>query len=349
MRGQIPCPAICPCLNRCALRGRRAADTTFICRQLKNLLALLALVLVAAAALPLGGEAGAQRRGTATTSKYTLVRGSSPARTIVTDVAGAWVATFTDGARSVALAGPSRRFTEAGAANPVPSSTWVRVLSSPFAGQVDVAWLERARADASPDVLATAMQFVAGSPDLLGTGGSLLAADASYGPLQADGTRQEGSDWNDFQGVSATYGDAVDSPESAQFRSLDCSGFVRMLWGRRWDVPLGLDPDGTRLPRRAVQQAAAAPGVIPIASAGSQVTDFRRLQPGDLVFFDASTDDGTAIDHVGVYLGVDEGGHQRFISSRKSADGPTMADLRGASLLDGTGLYARSFRATRRL
>jgi hypothetical protein len=34
---------------------------------------------------------------------------------------------------------------------------------------------------------------------------------------------------------------------------------------------------------------------------------------------------------------------------RKGANGPTLGDVRGASLLDGPGLYARSFRSARRL
>jgi len=57
----------------------------------------------------------------------------------------------------------------------------------------------------------------------------------------------------------------------------------------------------------------------------------------------------TSIDHVGMYLGVDEGGQRRFVSARQSADGPTMGDLRGAFVLDGTGLYVRRLRSTRRL
>ena len=80
-----------------------------------------------------------------------------------------------------------------------------------------------------------------------------------------------------------------------------------------------------------------------------QVTDFSRLQPGDLVFFDADAGDGPQVDHVGIYLGPDTGGHHRFLSSRKSANGPTLGDTSGKSLLDGTGLYAKSFRAARRL
>jgi hypothetical protein len=67
------------------------------------------------------------------------------------------------------------------------------------------------------------------------------------------------------------------------------------------------------------------------------------------VFFDADPGDGARIDHVGIYLGVDAGGRHRFVSSRKGINGPTLGDYRGASLLDGAGLYARAFRASRRL
>jgi cell wall-associated NlpC family hydrolase len=73
------------------------------------------------------------------------------------------------------------------------------------------------------------------------------------------------------------------------------------------------------------------------------------LQAGDLVFFDADPIDGPAIDHVGMFIGVDSVGNRRFISSRKGANGPTLGDVRGASVLDGPGLYAKSFRSARRL
>ena len=46
--------------------------------------------------------------------------------------------------------------------------------------------------------------------------------------------------------------------------------------------------------------------------------------------------------------GVTGQDNHRFISSRKSANGPTLGDTNGKSLLDGTGLYAKSFRAARR-
>ena len=273
-------------------------------------------------------------------------RVSDPARTIVEDAQGAWVATFTDGARTVALAGPSRRFDEATAAHGVTSSTWVRVLPAPFAGQLDGVWLARAREDTSPDVLATSMQYLTGAPKIY-AGGVLVAGDASYGPLR-DGTRPVGSDWHDYQGVVGTAATTTRGPIADRYQSVDCSGYMRLLWGVRSGVPLTGSPNGgVALPRRATQQASEAPGVVPIRDRGTQVTDFSRLQPGDLVFFDATP--SNEIDHVGVYLGPDDAGRHRFVSSRRSSDGPTMGDYRGASLLDGTGLHARTFRATRRL
>jgi cell wall-associated NlpC family hydrolase len=91
------------------------------------------------------------------------------------------------------------------------------------------------------------------------------------------------------------------------------------------------------------------PGIVTIPNQGAQITEFSALSAGDLVFFDASTDDGTQIDHVGMYLGRDSGGNHRFLSSRKSIDGPTLGDYNGRSVLNGTGLYAKSFRSARRL
>ena len=64
----------------------------------------------------------------------------------------------------------------------------------------------------------------------------------------------------------------------------------------------------------------------------------KDLRPGDLVFFHR----GRGIGHVGIYLGLDSEGHQRFLSSRKTANGPTLGDLGGRSILDGSGLYARA-------
>jgi hypothetical protein len=50
-----------------------------------------------------------------------------------------------------------------------------------------------------------------------------------------------------------------------------------------------------------------------------------------------------------MYLGVDDRGHHRFISSRTTANGPTMGDLGGESILDGTGYWALRWRTARRI
>ncbi|MBA2715210.1 MAG: right-handed parallel beta-helix repeat-containing protein [Rubrobacteraceae bacterium] len=281
-------------------------------------------------------------------SDFVYTRKSDPARTVVTNSAGEWLATFTDGSYTVNLKGPTRTFSERTATYPVTHSTWVRVLPKPFDGRVDEAWLQRELTDTSPDVLQLATQYIEGAPPVYDALGLKIAGDADYGPL-VNGARQEGSDFNDYLGVSWTYGTSVDKPEESQIGSLDCSGFMRMVFGYRSKLPLTLTPNGTAIPRRAYQMLGSAPGVVTAPNTGKQVTSFAGLSPGDLVFFDVSTDDGTQIDHVGMYLGLDAGGNHRFISSRKSINGPTLGDYAGKSTINGTGLYASSFRAVRRL
>ncbi len=282
-------------------------------------------------------------------SSYIYTKTTKPARTVVKDTSGRWLSTFTDGSYTVTLNGPTRTFTESTASNPVSTSIWVRTLSAPFAGKVDEAWLTSALADRSADVLETAMHYVENAPPTYNTAALKIEGDASYGPLLADGTRQEGSDFNDYLGIRWAYFNFVDQPESSQLNSLDCSGFVRMVFGYRMGLPLTLSPDGSSLPRRAVTMIESAPGVEVIPNSGQQAEDISLLSAGDLVFFDASINDGSAIDHVGIFLGQDTGGNFRFISSRKSINGPTLGDYKGKSILNGTGLYAKAFRASRRL
>jgi hypothetical protein len=88
--------------------------------------------------------------------------------------------------------------------------------------------------------------------------------------------------------------------------------------------------------------------VLIIGNTGKQITDFSKLSIGDIVLFDADAGDGSKIDHIGMYLGLDGDRRHRFISSRKGANGPTLSDYKGKSVLDGSGLYAKSFRAVRR-
>lgn len=279
---------------------------------------------------------------------FVVDRRDDPPRTVVEDADGAWVATFTDGASTVALAGEERTFDEPTATHAVTTDTWVRLLPEPFDGEVDPVWLEDALVDDRPDVLEISTQYWTGAPEALDEDGVMIAGDASYGPLQPDGTRAIGGDWHDYRGVDAVYGRKVDPAKPAEYGALDCSGYTRTVFGARLRMPLSLRPDGgTSLPRRSFEQAQEAPGIVPM-DGGQLHTD--RLQAGDLVFFDLQDTRAGGIDHVGIYLGVDDAGERRFIHSRRSTDGPTMGgDEFGPSILEGDGVYASGFVSTRRL
>jgi cell wall-associated NlpC family hydrolase len=298
---------------------------------------------------------------------FTFEELANPERVVVLQE-GQQVATFTLGCYTVTLAGPQRTLRETFQSNgvdvtvEVTHSTWVRAAPGPVDDTVDERWLGLALAanqEGTPDALELAMQYLKGAPPLH-EGDVLIAGDASYGPLNAKGERVEGSDFNDFLGLRWLYPtDNGDAPEASQFRCLDCSGYMRMVWGYRHHlpgsgyldtVPLSRAPrEGSTLPRRAVQMFADAPGLILVPDDGVQVTDLTAFDVGDLVFFDAEDNDGPAIDHVGMFLGLDADGKHRFISSRKTADGPTIGDVGGASVLSGNGLFAKAFRGVRRL
>lgn len=292
-------------------------------------------------------------------SPFTQVTMRNPAGVEIRNRQGRWIATFTRGAYTVRLTGAVRTFTEP-TAQPVVHGIWVRVLPEPFVGRVDLKWLARAL-DANsrmvPDVLGIAMQYTAGAPPLC-AGNLQIAGDASYGPPIGK-SHEEGSDFYDYLGIKWTDPDgAIHKPRQDQIGCLDCSGFIRMTWGyrhtmagsQRDHVPLGWRPKRGFLPRRAVQMCNQGPGVLVIPNTGKRPRDLTPLKAGDLVFFDADPNDGDAIDHVGMYVGRDAHRHRRFVSSRKSADGPTLGDFRHPSTLDGdaeTDLYTRSFRAAR--
>ncbi|MCE7934923.1 MAG: hypothetical protein DYG96_10060 [Chlorobi bacterium CHB2] len=314
-------------------------------------------------------------------NQYSYQSKSNPTRTEVYDGAKL-IATFTNGSHTVTLAGPSRTFTETNTVQgttytaTITHTTWVRTLPATFNGTVDTTWLNDAIAantNGTSDVLAIAMEYVDGAAAAY-QGSQKIAGDADYGPLMDDGTRQEGSDFNDYLGLDWAYGSTSDPAESGQINSLDCSGFMRMVWGYRHHgtgvanvadtIPMSLDPTAsfTTLPRKSFQICDSAVGTMIIANSGGMVTNYAPLNIGDLVFFDADTSatDGSRIDHVGMYMGVDNAGKRRFISSRKSINGPTMGDYKGSSLLDkfvkksGTNiyepvLYTKAFRAARRL
>src|SRR6185295_13498344 len=132
-----------------------------------------------------------------TSAAYTFKTLSKPSRTVAYDANGNWVATFTKGARKVMLAGPNRTFSESDVAYTVSHGFWVRSLPAPYDGVLDTNWLDaalQANDSGVADVLAIAMEYVADAPPIY-DGSWMIAGDASYGPLQPDGTRQEGSDF----------------------------------------------------------------------------------------------------------------------------------------------------------
>ena len=295
------------------------------------------------------------------------IQRSNPDRIEVLTRDERWLATFTLGCYTVTLDGPERTFEEKHKEERVcvTHQTWVRTAPGPFVPPLDERWLTLALAaneSGMPDVLALAGQYLKGAPDHF-LGDLRVAGSAHYGPLGKDDKPQEGSDFNDYLGLPWLYPrDGHDAPERSQLSCLDCSGYMRMVWGYRHHLPGAGYPDqipvslaprgGTTLPRRAFEQAAHGPGVTVLPDSGKQISTKlieAYVSIGDLVFFDASADDGARIDHVGMYLGCDTEGDHRFISSRKTINGPTFGNVGGKSILNESGYYARAFRGTRRL
>lgn len=287
---------------------------------------------------------------------------TNPKRIEVRNEDNQWLGTFTLDSYTVTTTGPERTFTEKDVE--VNHSIWVRTLPQPFDGTVDYTWLAKAL-DANQqevaDILAMAMQYIKGAPPLV-LDGLQIGGDASYGPIK-DGKRQENADFNDYLGIDWHYPNEdppIDKPEKKEFRCLDCSGYIRMIWGYRHNfagsgyidrIPLSrrITSDLSAIPRRSWEICDAGPGIIIIPNRDRQVTDLTQMEIGDLVFFDADTEDGNRIDHLGMYIGIDRKGQHRFISSRKSLNGPTFRDNdKGKSVLDEC-IYGRRFRAVRRL
>ncbi|MFJ4206122.1 NlpC/P60 family protein [Streptomyces sviceus] len=244
----------------------------------------------------------------------------------------------------------------------VTHGDWVRLLPEPFDGTwtADLEQVIRGWAGSTaPDVLAYAAMFLGGAPQVTAGAGPAqsrqVLGEAGYGYLDAQGYRVEGADFHEYMKAGWTFADGTyKGPSGKQVGNLDCSGYTRMVYGYHLGVPLAADEDtsGTRIPRKSRHMADYAPGVLVDRTTGTTPPAAALLQPGDLVLFNAdSSDDGISltIDHVGIYLGLDDGGKRRFLSSRKTVNGPTMSDLGGASLLDGSGTYAQTLHTVRRI
>ncbi|WP_369211318.1 hypothetical protein [Streptomyces flavofungini] len=237
----------------------------------------------------------------------------------------------------------------------VTHSTWVRTLAQPFTGAWTSALADQIRAwaaDTTPDALAYAMMFTTGAPAVTSPAlsGAQVAGQAAYGPLDTDGTPIEGADFHDYMGLPWTFPNGeTQSAGAGEAACLDCSGFVRMVYGFHMGLPMvrTANIDGTVLPRMTKDIGPSGPGVV-IAQASGTAPSIANIQIGDVPHFDADAGDPGQLDHNGIYLGVDSLGHPRFINSRKTPYGPTFGDLGGASTLDGAGTYATSLRLIRR-
>lgn len=240
----------------------------------------------------------------------------------------------------------------------VTHTTWVRVLPAPFSGTWTGALADQIRAwavDSTPDALAYAMMYITGAPVVTdpGLGGVQVYGQSQYGPLASDGTRIEFSDWNDYSGIGWTYpnGEVRTFPHGSITTAggMDCSGFIRQVYGRHMGIPMSFDLnyDGINLPRRSADIGPSGPGIL-IANTSGSAPALTGLQVGDYLGFALSDSTDGELTHSGIYLGTDTGGNPRFISSRKVCNGPTMSDLGGASILNGTGTYATGLRTIRR-
>jgi cell wall-associated NlpC family hydrolase len=290
----------------------------------------------------------------------TFERPAGSARTLVRDSRGTVVASFTDDARTVLLAGPTRVFTEpthttAG----VTTTAWIRLAPQEWkAGSEGESWvrpwLAKELTDTAPDVLAVATEYLQGAAEKMDDQGIRYAGDASFGPISdtdPDG-RAENSDFYDYLGISWNFPDTgMVRPDPTRYGNVDCSGYIRLVYGYRLGYPLrNVNSHGPGLPRRAFAMSQFGPGVEVIPNLGVAPTRYDQLQPGDLVFFNSDPDTGQfRTDHSGIFLGIDAAGHHRFISSRSRADGPTFGDTGGAGVLDDGGYWSQRFRNARRL
>ncbi|MEU5662856.1 C40 family peptidase [Streptomyces longwoodensis] len=290
----------------------------------------------------------------------------NPARSVLRGADGQIKGVFTDGARLATLTGPARTFQEPSSTSSKVSTTdWVRLMPKPWKkGSENGAWFKEwyaeYRESKEADLFATAFQYVVGAPVKKDEQGVAYAGDANFGPLNTTGAeggdlRLEQSDFYDYLGIKYPFRDGVvGAPETLRARSLDCSGFMRMVLGYRARYPLmSSDTSGNGLPRTANGMARSDEGVDVLPLAGVTAQDrpsaIDQLQPGDLVFFKLDQRTGERLDHVGMVLGYDTEGHLIFVSSREEVNGPTIGDVGGVSRLDGNGYYAKSLRSAKRL
>ncbi|MFD3910661.1 C40 family peptidase [Streptomyces sp. NPDC058603] len=302
-----------------------------------------------------------------TAGEQTWERLKNPERSVLRSGDGDILATFTDDARTATLTGPSRTFDEpTNTKSRVVTENWVRLMPEAWKKGAEKEkwfkdWFKEYYGSEEDDLFAFAFQYVEGAPIKKDDEGVPYAGDAAFGPVNPEGSegndyRLEQSDFYDYLGIPYTFRDGTTKqPQSARYRAIDCSGFIRTVFGYRGRYPLMVsDVAGDGLPRTANGMARSDAGVDIIKLSGPEPRYERPksisvLQPGDLVFFKLDARTKNRLDHVGMYMGNDTDGHQIFVSSREEVNGPTIGDKGGTSRLDGNGYYAATLRSAKRL
>ncbi|WP_327245850.1 C40 family peptidase [Streptomyces sp. NBC_01320] len=290
----------------------------------------------------------------------------NPSRTLLRGATGEVLASFTDGARTATLTGPSRTFTEpATTKSRIVTEDWVRLMPYQWKKGSQKEkwfkdWFKEFFGSEEDDLFAMAFQYVDQAPVKKDDEGVPYAGDANFGPINPNGSpgndyRLEESDFYDYLGIPYTFRNGTTmQPRSERARSMDCSGFIRTVFGYRARYPLmATDTQGDGLPRTANGMARSDRGTDIIELTGIAPADRPKnidvLQPGDLVFFKLDQRTKQRLDHVGMYMGHDTDGHKIFVSSREEVNGPTIGDKGGTSRLDGNGYYAATLRSAKRL
>ncbi|MFI6929355.1 NlpC/P60 family protein [Streptomyces sp. NPDC050287] len=295
--------------------------------------------------------------------KQTWERLKNPERTVLRGAKGQVLATFTDGARTATLRGPSRTFSEPSETTmKVVTEDWVRLMPEPWTKGAEKEqwfkdWFKKYYGSQEDDIFAFATQYLPGAPVKKDSEGVQYTGRAYYGPLKPDGAdRYEQTDFYDYLNIPYTFRDGTTKyPQQDRLRSVDCSGYLRLVYGYRARYPLmATNTSGDGLPRTADAMARSKAGVDVIKLQGpspwyTRPKNIDVLQPGDLLFFKMDHRTGNHMDHSAIYLGLDTEGHRVFISSRKEQNGPTIGDKGGVSRLDGNGFYAQLFRSAKRL
>jgi cell wall-associated NlpC family hydrolase len=300
---------------------------------------------------------------------------------------GERIARFMNNAYTVTVLGyEDRTLPNGGAAITVTHRWHVRTLATPFSSTMSdadkTAWLRAARqanCDGDKDLLAIAFEYDEGSPDLW-LSGKRVAGDADY-LSGCDFHDYTCSSWDPVDGSLRTPDPACQvgsvcpaSPsDPSVVGKLDCSGFVRMVFGdrnnfeaqlptytakiepSRFRYPLSTASIPTHLPRKSHDQYRYGSGekLVPFRIADTPTeAELGTLLPGDLLFFNLDSDNLGAlccdpetpdshdtcceqgITHVGIYVGKEDG---------SSASDPKYRVLNSRSSLFGPTMASTSY------